>query len=394
MKVLMLLTDAYGCLGGIAKFNRDFLDALNASPRVERTTVWPRRIAGAPVERIPESVVYERAFASGKWAYIARALSRVVSARIGARPAVDLVICGHIHLLPLAWLAAKAQRAPLALILYGIDAWRPTSSVLANWIARKVDGVLSISDLSATRFRSWSKTPADRFVIAPCCVDLALFTPGDKSTALLERYGLGGCKVLMTMGRLAEDERYKGFNEIIELLPRLLQRFPALKYLVVGDGGDRARLAHKAQLLGVDDRVVFAGAIREEEKVEHYRLADVFAMPSTGEGFGIVLIEAAACGVKLVGSSVDGSREALLDGALGALVDPRNVDALFAALTQALADPRPPARNDAVRVFDTPAFQARIAAWLETQAAARAHPRDSITRRAHASEQADHESVS
>jgi hypothetical protein len=82
------------------------------------------------------------------------------------------------------------------------------------------------------------------------------------------------------------------------------------------------RLEEKANSLGLSDKVVFTGRISESEKVAHYNLADAYVMPSTGEGFGIVLIEAAACGVPVVGSRVDGSREALLDGRLGHLVDP------------------------------------------------------------------------
>ena len=76
--------------------------------------------------------------------------------------------------------------------------------------------------------------------------------------------------------------------------------------------------------MGLSDRVIFTGYIPESEKIAHYNLADVYVMPSTGEGFGIVLLEAVACGVPVVGSRVDGSREALLDGQLGRLVDPGN----------------------------------------------------------------------
>ena len=124
-------------------------------------------------------------------------------------------------------------------------------------------------------------------------------------------------------------------------MPRLLRQLPDLRYLIVGDGSDRARLEAKARAHGLSDYVIFAGRIAEAEKVAHYNLADVYVMPSHGEGFGIALIEAAACGVPVVGSSVDGSRDALLDGQLGRMVDPSKPDELIEAITAAIRG-RPP----------------------------------------------------
>src|SRR5262249_12747479 len=155
--------------------------------------------------------------------------------------------------------------------------------------------------------------------------------------SLIRRYSLAGCRVLLTVGRLSSLERCKGFDEVIELMPRLLVRYPDIRYLIVGDGDDRSRLEAKAQSLA-PGKVVFAGHALESEKVAHYNLADAYVMPSRGEGFGIVLIEAAACGVPIVGSHVDGSREALLDGKIGRLVNPLNPNELFNAISAALEE--------------------------------------------------------
>jgi glycosyltransferase involved in cell wall biosynthesis len=170
----------------------------------------------------------------------------------------------------------------------------------------------------------------------------------------------------MTMGRLAPEERYKGFDETIMAMPRLLTRFPKLKYLVVGDGGDRTRLETKARDLGVSDCVIFTGKIPESEKVAHYNLVDVYVMPSSGEGFGIVLLEAAACGVPVIASRVDGSREALLDGRLGRLIDPQNADELVDAITKALEAPVR-GRSPLIENFATQHFQERVTCWVEEQ---------------------------
>jgi phosphatidyl-myo-inositol dimannoside synthase len=130
----------------------------------------------------------------------------------------------------------------------------------------------------------------------------------------------------------------------------------------------RRRLEEKVEALGLSDRVIFTGYVSESEQVAHYNLADVYVMPSTGEGFGIVLLEAVACGVPVVGSRVDGSREALLDGQLGRLVDPGNPLALLDGLTSALEEGRPPERIEMINTFNVETFRARVTAWCRAQA--------------------------
>jgi glycosyltransferase involved in cell wall biosynthesis len=90
----------------------------------------------------------------------------------------------------------------------------------------------------------------------------------------------------------------------------------------------------------VADRVVFTGRVDEDRKADHYRLADAFVMPGRGEGFGIVYLEALACGVPVVGSVLDGSRDALLNGRLGILVDPDDREDLIRGIREALRRPK------------------------------------------------------
>jgi phosphatidylinositol alpha-1,6-mannosyltransferase len=362
VRIVMLLTDGFGGTGGIAKFNRDFLQALDACADVQRVHALPRLIPVAIDEPVPESVVYDRAAARGKFAFIRRVL-----AHAWRRGPAELVICGHINLLPAAWLLARLRRARLALILHGVEAWTrknaPTGLLMFS-----VDAFIAVSRHTAERTAAWSKVPAGRFVILPNCVDLDRFLPQPRDANLVERYGFHGSRVLLTVGRLAGRERSKGFDRVIEAMPRLLETFPDLKYLIVGNGDDRRRLQEKARSLGMFRQVIFAGNIPEDEKVAHYSLADAFVMPSHGEGFGIVLIEAAACGVPVIGSLADGSREALLEGRLGRLVDPNNAIELIDAVTTVLATKPARVRNDAITFFDMAHFRARVASWIRAQA--------------------------
>ena len=364
MRVQMLLTDGFGGFGGISRFNRDFLSALNVCPLVERVYALPRIISDPIEEPIPEAVVYERRAARGRVSY---ALAVIRHALRG--PRADLVICGHINLLPLAWAAARLARARLALVIHGYEAWAPSSHRLSNLLVNRIDAFIAVSRYSAERFVQWSGVPAARGFILPNCVDLDRFQPRERDPALVNRYGLRSAIVMLTVGRLATGERYKGVDEVIDVMPRLLRQLPDLRYLIVGDGSDRARLEAKARARGLSDYVIFAGRIAEAEKVAHYNLADVYVMPSHGEGFGIALIEAAACGIPIVGSSVDGSRDALLDGRLGRMVDPKKPDELIEAITAAISGGRRRARNDLVETFDVGRFRARVSHWMNEQTA-------------------------
>ena len=357
LRVQMLLTDGFGGVGGIAKFNRDFLEALDACAFVQRVQALPRLVPIPIDEVIPEAVVYDRRAAGGKAAFLRR-----LGLHLWRDGRVDVLICGHVNLLPFAWLLARLRGARLALIIHGIEAWEPLRRPLARQLARTVDAFISVSRYSAERFTRWSEVPMEKAFILPNCVDLNQFQPQQRDVMLVGRYGLQSSKVILTMGRLASQERYKGFDEVIDVMPHLLKRFPNLKYLVVGDGPDRVRLEAKVAALGVSDNVIFTGYIPESEKVAHYNLADAYVMPSMGEGFGIVLIEAAACGVPVVGSQADGSREALLDGRLGRLVDPRQPHELIEAVTTILENRSSRRRIDAIDTFSTQKFKARSVA--------------------------------
>jgi phosphatidylinositol alpha-1,6-mannosyltransferase len=334
MRVLFLAMDAFGSLGGIAQYNRDLLGALCAAPEVSEVVAVPRRMASAP-ETLPAKLTYISAGLAGRAAYI-KAVLKLSRQAAG----FDLVVCGHIKLLPVAYVAKLISRAPLVLVIYGIDAWTPIKSCLMKYSLSKIDFLVSISDITRQKFLAWSHLTTKKSFILPCAVNQHNFGVGHKPLELIRRYHLNDKTVLMTMGRLEAQEKYKGFDEVMEVLPHLIEHIPNLVYLIVGEGNDRPRLEAKADSLGVRDRVVFAGFIPEAEKSDHYRLADAFVLAGRGEGFGIVFLEALAAGIPVVGSILDGSREALRNGALGILVDPRRADNLQAGILGALRQPR------------------------------------------------------
>jgi asparagine synthase (glutamine-hydrolysing) len=356
-RILVLLSDAFGGWGGIAKFNRDFLAALASHERVEEVVALPRQMPHES-EPMPAGLTYVRQAAGGKCAFVLQALKAAREMKKHAHCGPVFTICAHINLLPAAYAARLRLSGPLALVIHGIDAWKPTPSLLANRLAAKADRVISVSEFTRDHFLSWSGVARDRVSILPNSVNPSLFGPGPKAASLLARYKLHDKKVIMTLGRLSAEERYKGFDEVLETMPKLLESMPNLAYLIAGDGLDRARLEQKARQLGLAENVVFAGRVAESEKADHYRLADAYVMPGWGEGFGIVYLEAMACGIPVVGSSIDGSREALRHGELGLLVDPHNPAQIREAIIAALSRPKtvPPGLD----YFSLANFQSRV----------------------------------
>lgn len=333
MKVLVLLTDAHGGCGGIAQYNRDLLSVLSCYDRCDEVVVLPRLIPEA-MPALPDRVRYRVGAAGGKLAFLGHVMREVLSTRFGA------VICSHLHLLPVAAAVASIQRVPLVLVIYGIEAWKPQGRPLFRRLLRRVDAVVSISGFTTQRFLGWSSLPAERTRLIPCCVGLNAFGRGPKRNDLVVKHGLTGRTVILTLARLAGSERYKGFDEVMEVIPELARTIPTLTYLIAGDGPDRARLEAKARMLGIRDRVVFAGYISEVDKADYYRLADAFVMPGRGEGFGIVYLEAIASGLPVIASTLDASREAVRNGDLGVIVDPDRPEEIVSAILDALRRPR------------------------------------------------------
>jgi phosphatidyl-myo-inositol dimannoside synthase len=361
LRVLMLVTDAHGGFGGIAQYNRDIIEAMSRIEGIAHVTVLPRLMPD-DAATLPQKVTYDRSCTRSMRDFILRSAA---NARPGTE--VDLVYCAHINLMPVAAAIAAVRGRPLVLAVYGIDAWRKPAGI-AGWAASKTPSlVISISQITLGRFRAWSGIEEAKCAVLPNAIHAEQYRAGGKDSALARRLGVATRPVILTFGRMSADERYKGFDEVIEAMPRSLARQPDLVYVAAGDGSDKPRLEAKANALGVAANVVFPGRIGEDEKPDLYRLADAYVMPSSGEGFGFVVLEALACGIPVVASTADGTREAVRGGELGLLVDPKDPDALERAILQALSRPKsiPPGLD----YFSFANFQARLAKALGKVAA-------------------------
>ncbi|GAB4381701.1 MAG: GDP-mannose-dependent alpha-(1-6)-phosphatidylinositol monomannoside mannosyltransferase [Elainellaceae cyanobacterium] len=244
------------------------------------------------------------------------------------------VFCGHINLAPLVWLICKPLGIPYTVLTYGKEVWSPLPAPHRQAL-QQASSVWTISRYSRDRACAANQLDPDQIRLLPCAVDGGRFSIGRPEPSLIEKYGLANSTVLMTVARLWSGDIYKGVDVTIRALSTIAQAIPSVKYLVIGRGDDQARLAQLAQDLGVADRVVFAGFVPTSELVNHYRLADAYVMPSQ-EGFGIVYLEAMACGVPVLSGDADGSADPLQDGALGWQVPHRDSAAVARACIEIL----------------------------------------------------------
>ena len=350
VRILVLTTDAFGGYGGIAQYNRDLLKALSTLSEVCEVVAIPRNVHFLP-GALPRKLQYRQIAAGSKLRFALFAFAET-------RRRYDLVICGHINLLPLASLVGLKSRARLVLLAYGIEVWQRPASRLTRWLATKIDAVWSISEFTRDKMFVWNRLPVNRCEIIPNAIDLNRYYPGPRNPELVARYGLEGRKILMVLGRLSASEQYKGIDEVFEAMPQLVKQEPNLVFFVAGDGDDRPRLEAKARILGLANHVVFAGFVSEAEKIDHFRLADAYVMPGRGEGFGFVFLEAMACGIPVLASSQDGSREAVRSGLLGRVVNPDRQKELQSAILDVLAAPR--VVPDGLNYFAFPEFEKRV----------------------------------
>lgn len=273
------------------------------------------------------------------------------------------VYCGHINLAPMVGKLCRTFKIPYTVLTYGKEVWDtlPTKDQKALAAAERV---WTISRYSRDLACQANSIPADKFDMLPCVVDGTVFAPGSPPAELIERYQLQGSRVLTTVARLWKGDIYKGVDVTIRALPTLTNAFPNVKYVVIGRGDDQPRLAQLAADLGVANQVIFAGFVPDEALIDHYRLADVYVMPSK-EGFGIVYLEAMACGIPVIAGDDDGSADPLQDGRVGWQVPHRDPEKVAIACIEALSGTDQRCEGDWLRQqtlahFSAPALVTRL----------------------------------
>jgi phosphatidylinositol alpha-1,6-mannosyltransferase len=354
MRILAIVTEAFGGYGGIAQYNRDLLHAMSHFRSASRIDVLPRYARG-PFDALPAGVRQHPAHPQR-----ARFAASAIALATQVRP--DLVFCGHLHLGPLTAWIARRHRAALIHQTHGVEVWSRPSQTRRRGL-EAADAVLCVSRDTRAKVINWADMPLERLRVVPNTVSED-FTPpvlASEVAATRARLGLEGRKVILSVSRLDAGQRHKGQDRIIEAMPALLARGLDVVYLIAGVGDDAPRLKSLAAELGLGERVRFLGMARQSDLPDLYRAADLFALPSTGDGFGIVFIEAMACGTPALGLDAGGVPDALADGELGVLTTRSDLaNALARALEASERDPTLARR--VVQRFGREAFRRRLEA--------------------------------
>lgn len=233
-----------------------------------------------------------------------------------------ILLVWHLHLLKLTPLVAGAA-ARVVVFLHGIEAWRRQDS-FTRWALRKVALILSNSDHTWERFVAFN--PAFRGT-PHATVHLGA------GTSLKTRPAAPAAKpIALMLGRMVRGEDYKGHRQMIEAWPRVLELMPDAELWIAGDGDLRPGLGELALARGVGSRVRFWGCISEEQKQTLIEQCRCLAMPSRGEGFGLVYLEAMRMGRPCLVSDQDAGREVVNPPEAGLAVNPDDALQLAAAV--------------------------------------------------------------
>ena len=254
----------------------------------------------------------------------------------------NILILSHINLLLFAWILKKIQpKKRIILLAHGIEIWKTLPRWKTIFLRRNTE-IWAVSHYTAQQIEKIHHLLPSQIKTLNNSLDPFFSIPTNfaKPETLLHRYEISSAtKILFTLTRLSSKEQYKGYDQVILALKNLPED---IIYILAGkaDEREKVRVLHLIATHNLAHRVILTGYLAEDEVQNHFLLADLFVMPSKGEGFGIAFIEAAACGLASIAGHADGSRDALLDGKLGDFVDPENIAEITTTIAKHLALPK------------------------------------------------------
>lgn len=234
----------------------------------------------------------------------------------------QLIITTHVHFAVIGMILRRLLGIPYWVIAHGVEVWDIKSPLIIHAL-KNADQILAVSEYTRQRLINEQNIPLEQIKILYNTFNSSSFNIAPKNLNLLHQYNIkSDAKILLTVARLFASEQYKGYDSMLHTLPKIRQKIPNIHYILVGKGTDLARLQKLVHDLELTECVTFAGFIPDAELADYYNLCDLFVMPSKREGFGIVYLEAMACGKPALGGNQDGALDALGYGELGILVDP------------------------------------------------------------------------
>jgi glycosyltransferase involved in cell wall biosynthesis len=342
--VILAATEIYGTHGGIQSYMRRLSEILSALAREREVPFSAVSLLdnGWDPARHSRPVSYDR-FAGARGSR-GKFVGQI--AALAAHCPGQQLILGHVALTPIAYALRRAGLiGSYYVTLHGTEAWQRL-----RWTerigCRLASKMISTTRFTRERFCQSNQIAEERVPVIPLAIDKESLAP----PSLNDADALGPLRVLF-VGRLCSLDRYKGADELIEAVAHLQKEKVAVQLDIVGTGDDRARLENKAAALHLGGAVSFPGAVSDAELENRYRNCDLFALPSWGEGFGIVFLEAMSYGKPCLGAASGGVPEVIADGQDGFLVPYGEVGRVMECLRTAAKN------RSQLRVFGERAYQ-------------------------------------
>ena len=333
-QILFLTLKVFSSTGGIEKVCRVagkclYEFGVENNIAVQICSMYDRNIDGDDNKYFPSEVF--RGFGVAKIRFMYHAL------RNGLKS--DVIIMSHINLLLAGWILKKIKPSiRIVLFAHGIEVWGK-KKIYRRKMLHFCDEIIAVSGFTKNRMEIENGVSEKLVSVLNNCLDPFLPLPHNVKLRidLKEKYGIKSSdKILFTLSRLSTRERYKGYDKVMQAMVNL----PAnIKYLIAGsyDETEKIHIASLIEELKLENRVILAGYIPDEEVAEHFVLSDCYVMPSIKEGFGIVFIEAMFYGKPVIAGNADGSVDALHNGELGLLVNPTSVGEIRIAIEMVLS---------------------------------------------------------
>ena len=325
-------------------------DVIIRNARNFRWTVVTRPVEGAPpFERIGAHQVFRPS-----WWVVPPSPLKISTMKVYLRLYTHLrefarrMEPGVIHGMPVygaalpALLVAQERRIPFVAHVCGEEFGMQGRSLYRRQVMKHVlghaDATVAISE--ATRSEAVKHGSAEASTHLIFVIDLSSLHPVETDVARAE-LGISGDPILLTVSRIVER---KGHDSVVRALKVLLGEFPGLGYYIAGEGPDRPRIEELARAEGVAHAVHFLGRVPDEKLSALYSAADLFVMPNRElpsgeiEGWGMVFLEAGACGTPSIGGRSGGTGSAVEDGITGLLVDPLDAEGLSGTIARLLRD--------------------------------------------------------
>ncbi len=248
----------------------------------------------------------------------------------------NLIFIGHPSLTPIA-LFLKMLKPEIKYLVYsyGIDVWKPLS-LLHRYSLKKAEINLSLSSFTSNALINIQKVNPSTIKLLPPALDPVFFNKGNLIPG--NSLGVPDGFILLTVARLQLSEGYKGVDTVIRAVSQLYKQFPNLYYVIVGDGDAKKQYEQLAMDLEVSKNVLFVGSKEGIQLLSYFNCCNLFVMPSSSEGFGIVFLEAMAFAKPVIGGNHGGTPDLIKDGENGFLIKHNDLSSLVKIISRFIRD--------------------------------------------------------